>query len=313
MFAEVDAAHFGVVHDLLGRALGQHMAVADDESMVADAQRLTHVVVGDQHADAARLEKADDALDLDHGDGVDAGKGLVQQDEARLRGQGARNLDAAALAARQRQRRRCAQMVHAQFLQQRREALLDDVARQRPALLVPLQLQHGAHVVLDAELAEDRGLLRQIGQSQARALVDGHAAHGLAVDEDLAAIAAHQAHDHVERGGLARAVGTQQAHDLAFFHGQGHILDHLAAAIGFPQVAHLQAAPVAACSQAAVKNNRLEEDWPTPVETLVYIRTWSFIDQNPSCTSVRTPNYWGIFVDDDYLSWCLSLIIRTTE
>jgi hypothetical protein len=71
--------------------------------VVADAQRFAHVVVGDQHADAARLEEGDDALDLDHRDRVDAGKRLVQQDEARLRGQRAGDLDAAALAARQRQ------------------------------------------------------------------------------------------------------------------------------------------------------------------------------------------------------------------
>ena len=93
------------------RALGQHAAVADDVGVVADAQRLAHVVVGDQHADAARLEEADDALDLDHRDRVDAGERLVEQDEARLRGQRARDLDAPPLAARQRRRRRVAQLL----------------------------------------------------------------------------------------------------------------------------------------------------------------------------------------------------------
>jgi hypothetical protein len=29
------------------------MPVADDERVIADAQRFTHVVVGDEHADAA--------------------------------------------------------------------------------------------------------------------------------------------------------------------------------------------------------------------------------------------------------------------
>ena len=41
---------------------------------------------------------ADDALDLDHGDGVNTGKRLVQQDEPGLGGQSARNFHAAALA-----------------------------------------------------------------------------------------------------------------------------------------------------------------------------------------------------------------------
>jgi hypothetical protein len=102
--------------------------------VVADAQGFAHVVVGDQHADAARLEEADDALDLDHGDRVDAGKGLVQQDEARLRGQRAGDLHAAALAARQRQRGRVAQMVHAQLLQQRGELLGRWLARDSGAV-----------------------------------------------------------------------------------------------------------------------------------------------------------------------------------
>jgi hypothetical protein len=85
---------------------------------------------------------------------------------------------AAALAARQRQRRRLAQMLDAQLLQQAGQALLDLGLASGLALLVLLQLQHGAHVVFHAELAEDRGFLRQIGQAQARTLVDRHAATG---------------------------------------------------------------------------------------------------------------------------------------
>jgi hypothetical protein len=45
-------------------------------------------------------------------------------------------------------------------------------------VLVVLQLQHRAHVVLDIELAKDRRLLRQVGQAQARAAVDGHVLDG---------------------------------------------------------------------------------------------------------------------------------------
>jgi hypothetical protein len=41
-------------------------------------------VVGDEHADAAQAQEADDALDLDDCDWVDAGKGLVEQDEAAI-------------------------------------------------------------------------------------------------------------------------------------------------------------------------------------------------------------------------------------
>ena len=61
---------------------------------------LAYVVVGDKHADAALLQKAHDALDLQHGDRVDPGKRLVEQDEARPCRQRARDLHAPSLAAR---------------------------------------------------------------------------------------------------------------------------------------------------------------------------------------------------------------------
>ena len=45
-----------VLHDLVRASLGQHAARVDDVGAVDEPQRLAHVVVGDQHADAAALE-----------------------------------------------------------------------------------------------------------------------------------------------------------------------------------------------------------------------------------------------------------------
>ena len=81
------------------------MAVVDDERVVADTQRFTHVVVGDQHSDATRLQEANDALDLDHGDGVDTSERFVQQDKTWLGGQCTGDLNAAAFTTGQRKRR----------------------------------------------------------------------------------------------------------------------------------------------------------------------------------------------------------------
>ena len=80
-------------------------------------------MVGDQDADAARLEEADDLLDVDHGDRIDAGKRLVQQDETRARRERARDLDAAALASGQRKRRSIGEMRDRQVLEQSVEAV----------------------------------------------------------------------------------------------------------------------------------------------------------------------------------------------
>ena len=188
------------------------------------------------------LQEADDALDLDHRDRVDAGKRLVQQDEARLRGQRARDLHAPPLAARQRRRRRVAQLLDAQVVQQAVSSSSIARPRQRPAVGVHLQLEHGADVLLHGQLAEDRGLLRQVGQAQARAAVDRQALHRLAVDADLAGVGTHQADHHVEAGRLAGAVGAEQAHHLAGAHGQVHVLHDHARAVALLQAAGLQPA-----------------------------------------------------------------------
>mmetsp|Transcript_6384 Transcript_6384/g.26028 ORF Transcript_6384/g.26028 Transcript_6384/m.26028 type:complete len:371 (+) Transcript_6384:3-1115(+) len=235
VLAEIDLAHIGIGDDLVGRAFGEHGALADDVGAVADAQGLADVVVRDQHADAARLQEADDALDLQHRDRVDARERLVQQDEARLRGQGPGDLDPAAFTAGQRRRRAVAQALDGQVVQQATQQFIDARLAQGPAALVHLQLQHRADVLLDRQLAEDRGLLRQIAQAQPCAGVDGQALHLGAVDADHAGVRAHQADDHVEAGRLAGAIGAQQADDLAAVHAHMDVLDHLAHAIGLGQ------------------------------------------------------------------------------
>src|SRR5678815_1997880 len=71
--AEVDLAHAMVGKHVLRGALRQHGAFVHDVGAIADAERLAHVVIGDEDADAARLELAHDALDFDDRDRVDAG------------------------------------------------------------------------------------------------------------------------------------------------------------------------------------------------------------------------------------------------
>ena len=56
-------------------------AVVDDVRAVGDAQRFAHVVVRNQHADAAVLQMKDDFLNIGDGDRIDAGERLVEQEE----------------------------------------------------------------------------------------------------------------------------------------------------------------------------------------------------------------------------------------
>lgn len=119
-----------------------------------------------------------------------------------------------------------AQMVDAQLLQQA-VGLLDD---RSPTGVV--QLDHRHDIVLDRHAAEDRGLLRQIAQPHAGALVHRLGRDVLAVQPDGAAVRRDQAGDHVETGRLAGPVGPQQARDLAALDVQGDVAHHLPLAEG---------------------------------------------------------------------------------
>ena len=82
------------------------------------------------------------------GDRVDAGKGLVEQHVIRPGGQGAGDLDAPPLAARQRDRGRLAQPCDVEFLEQLVEIAL--------ALFGALfdHFQQGADILFDIEAAK---------------------------------------------------------------------------------------------------------------------------------------------------------------
>src|SRR5882672_1678395 len=99
MLAQIDLSYAFIINDFLGLAVSQHAAVVDDVSAIADAESLSHIMVGNQHADTARLENPDNFLDVQDGDGVDPRERLVEQDETRLGRQSAGDFHAAALAA----------------------------------------------------------------------------------------------------------------------------------------------------------------------------------------------------------------------
>ena len=126
-------------------------------------------------------------------------------------------------------RRARAQVADVQVVEQRLQARVDLL------VLEALQLEHRADVLRDGELAEDRRFLRQVGQAQARAAEDRQVREVLAVERDAARVDRHEAQDHVEARGLARAVGAEQAHDLAALHGERDVGDHGALAVALHQ------------------------------------------------------------------------------
>src|SRR5690606_27853481 len=104
-----------------------------------------------QDADAARLEVADDALDVEHRDRIDTGERFVEQDEARLAGQGAGDLDAATLATGKADAQVLAQMGDLQFFQQ-----VVEYVGAAAGIQVFAQFQDRQQVVGDAHAPEHR-------------------------------------------------------------------------------------------------------------------------------------------------------------
>ena len=60
--------------------------------------------------------------------------------------------------------------------------------------------------------------------------------HLMPVEQDAALVGAHEAGDHVENRGLARAIGSEQPDRFAAPHHKAHILDHLTSAIALAKV-----------------------------------------------------------------------------
>ena len=191
-------------------------------------------MVGDQDADAALTKVGDDFLYVGDGDGIDACKRLVEQDELRLDGEAARDLDAAALAARQLRAEAVAHMADVEL----REKLLHlrPLFRTRQSR----HLKNREEVLLDGHLAEDRGFLREVADAKPRALVHRHRRDAHVGNEDVARRRLLKPRDHVERRRLARAIGTQQSDDLALVDAQGDMVDDAAPLECLDQVLRFQ-------------------------------------------------------------------------
>ena len=98
------------------------MPAVNDVGAIDQTERFSHVVVGDQDADAATLEMPEEVLDVADRDRVDAGERLVQQYERRFSRERARDFATPPLATRQRDRRRLAQLRYVELFEQRIDA-----------------------------------------------------------------------------------------------------------------------------------------------------------------------------------------------
>src|SRR5215210_4324844 len=159
IFSEIDLPYLRVGRKLRRSAGAQDLAVVDDIGPVGYFQCFPHVMVGDQDSDAHRFQMPDDALDVEHGDGVDSGERLVKKDIPRVDHQRPGDLDAPPLAAREKT------PLGAPNLGQPE---VDDELVDAPLLLGVGEVQgleDGPQVVLHRHAAEHRRLLRQVADA----------------------------------------------------------------------------------------------------------------------------------------------------
>lgn len=197
---------------------------------VGDVEGGLHVVVGDEDADVLGPEFGDDALDVFHRNGVNTRKRLIKQDETGVSGQGAGDLRSAALAAGERISVAAAYFFQAEFFDQPFQLLV------ALCFVEVRHLQHGVDVVFYSELSKDRGFLRQIANTQLRALVHRHLGDVPLIQKNIALVGLDEADRHVEGRRFARAVGAEQAYDLTTVYVKRYILHYRAGAVFFVEV-----------------------------------------------------------------------------
>ena len=88
-----------------------------------------------------------------------------------------------------------------------------------------MEFEDSVQVLLDGELQEHRGFLRQVADAASRPLVHRHVRDVVLAQVDPPLVGPHHPDDHVKRRRLARPVGTEKPHDLALADVQAGVID----------------------------------------------------------------------------------------
>ena len=188
---------------------------------------------------------------------VEAGGRLVQQQQARLRGQRACQLHPSLQAVGQAAGGLVRALGQTHALQQRQRLLtrlrLLPARRGQGQQRGPEAVAHAAvsahqHVVQHRQLSEQAQVLEGAAHAQLAHRVRRQRGHVDTGKADLPAAGCDDAAEHVDHGRLARAIGADQRVDVAALQGEGHILRRLHTAIGLAQALHLQQRGIAAGS-----------------------------------------------------------------
>src|SRR5665647_3628100 len=203
-----DAVVDEIAADLADRTLVEDAAVAKQEGVLGVLEH-RHAVGDHDHRGAHGLEVGEGVEDALQGLDVDARVGLVHEYQTWFHGQDRGELDPLPLSSRE----RLVDLAHDVAFRVEPHA-----AEHLLNLLARLHLGARGDEAVHAQTLEARRLLPGERDAAPRALIDGHAAQRLAVEQDVAAVVgvAGEAHDGVGKGGLAGAVGPDERVDVAF-------------------------------------------------------------------------------------------------
>ena len=171
----------------------------------------------------------DDALDVQDRERIDACEGFVQKNEPWSQDQCARNLESPPLSTRKSVRPLPPEVGNAELLEETRDDIL---------LLLSGDVQgfcDGSEVLFNGELAENRGFLGQVADTEARPLIHCKTRDLGIVDKNTAGIRGNQTHDYIEGGRLACAIGPKQAHDFPLIELEIDLLDYPSASVRLAQ------------------------------------------------------------------------------
>ena len=195
----------------LGRgALGDDPAVVDHHHPIGQAVSLLEVLRGEQHVRATGDQRADDVPELEAAPRVEAARRFVEQQEPRTPDQAGAEVETAAHATGIRAHLpvRGVGEVH---LLEHRAGVTPGIGGRRTE-----EAGNHDHVLASGHRGLDRGRLP--GECDVAPHSGGLACDVEAVDLQRARIGPDQCGDEVDEGRLARAVRTEQRHDLAGLH-----------------------------------------------------------------------------------------------
>src|SRR5262245_8361337 len=247
---QVGVDHRRVRAHLVRRPVGDLAPVVERDHVLRDVHDHAHVVLdeGDGRAELvvdAQDEPAHVLLFLE----VHARHGLVEEEEGRLGGEGARQLHALLQPVRQPARGRLANGLDLQEVDDALDegAVLELLTLRRPPVEAfqeeaPAHLQQAARhdVVEHAHALEQRHVLKGARDAQRGHIVGLEVGAVLAVEADVALVGMVEAADHVEERGLPRPVRPDDGGDLAAPDREAHALQRLHRAEAHADPLHLE-------------------------------------------------------------------------